>query len=127
MSDANEVQILDTGQDCPTLPIVEGEGEARAVVWPGMGASMRSMHRVSLGSGSRTVELTHPMEAVYYVISGSAEALDASDGSRHPLVEGSYAHVEPGTPYAIVAGEQGAELMGGPCPPDPALYEHLEG
>lgn len=127
MSNANEVQILDTGPDCPLLPIVEGAGEARAVVWPGMGASMRSMHRISLGGGSRTVELTHPMEAVYYVISGGADAIDTSDGSRHPLIEGSYAHVEPGTPYVIEAGEEGAELMGGPCPPDPTLYAHLEG
>ncbi len=123
----NEIQILDTDASCPALPIVEGAGEARAVVWPGMGAKMRSMHRISLEGGSRTIELSHPTEAVYYVISGTAEAGDASDGSRQTLVAGSFAHVDARTPYAIEAGDGGAELMGGPCPPDPAMYAHLEG
>jgi hypothetical protein len=36
-------------------------------------------------------------------------------------------HVEPGTPYRFEAGDRAVELVGGPCPPDPALYRDLEG
>ncbi len=125
MSSLDHVQILDSGETCPKLPLVEGTGEARAVVWPGVGATMRSFHRISMANGARTVELTHPMEAVYYVISGTAAALDLSDGTRHALTAGSFAHVEPATPYVIKAGSGGAEIIGGPCPPDRAIYEHV--
>ena len=57
----------------PELAIVAGAGSAHAVIWPGMGAELRSMHRISLASGSRTVEMTQPSDAVYYVISGGGE------------------------------------------------------
>jgi mannose-6-phosphate isomerase-like protein (cupin superfamily) len=121
------VEVLDARTGGLSLPIVETGGAARAVVWPGMGATLRSLHTISLGSSARTVELRHPMEAVYYVISGTAEALDSRDGTQQRLVAGSFAHIEPGTPYVFSAGPDGAELVGGPCPPDPALYSGLTG
>lgn len=121
------MQILSDGTDCPRLPIVEGEGEARAVAWPGVGAYLRSMHRISLAAGSRTSRLQHPMEAVYYVMAGSAAATDPDAGRVHELVSGSMVLIDPGTPYNFVAGSDGAELVGGPCPADPAMYGHLPG
>jgi quercetin dioxygenase-like cupin family protein len=81
------------------------------------------MHRISLGEGAATIELRHPGEAVYYVIEGSGRASDPAAGTTHELVQGSMIHVEPGTPYVIRAGEGRLELVGGPSPPDPALYE----
>lgn len=126
MSEAGEVMVVDAGGG-PLLPIVEGEGTARAVIWPGMGSRHRSLHRITLRGGARTVELQHPMEAVYYVLAGSAAVIDPSDGSRQELVEGSIVHVEPDTPYRFEAGADGAEFLGGPCPPDPTLYTDLEG
>ena len=125
MSDKPLVQVLDADVG-PELPIVEGEGRAHAIIWPGVGATMRSMHRISLGGGAATTELRHPGEAVYYVIEGAGEAVDPSDGESHDLVLGSMIHVEPGTAYVIRAGSEGLELVGGPSPPDPALYEGLE-
>jgi hypothetical protein len=110
------------GEDGPLLDIVEGEGAARAVIWPGMGARLRSMHRISLGSGSRTVALQHETDAVYYVIEGGGEARDPGSGTAEPLVTGSMIHVDRGTTYALVAGGGGMEIVGGPSPADPALY-----
>jgi mannose-6-phosphate isomerase-like protein (cupin superfamily) len=107
----------------PALPIVTGDGSAHAVIWPGMGARLRSMNRISLGGGARTIPLTHLSDAVYYVISGSGEAVDGDREARDALVEGSMVHVDAGTPYELVAGEDGMELIGGPCPADPTLYE----
>jgi mannose-6-phosphate isomerase-like protein (cupin superfamily) len=65
------------------------------------------------------------MEAVYYIIEGSGSVSDPSAVTDEDLIEGSMIFVEPNTPYVIRAGIGGIELMGGPCPPDPALYAHL--
>jgi mannose-6-phosphate isomerase-like protein (cupin superfamily) len=117
-------QVVVTAADGgPELPIVAGEGSARAVIWPGMGAELRSMHRISLGSDSRTIEMTHPSDAVYYVIAGGGEAVDGESAERGALVAGSMVHVDAGTPYELVAGGDGMELIGGPCPADASLYE----
>lgn len=122
MSELREVVVTGVGSG-PELSIVDGEGGARAVIWPGMGARLRSMHRISLGRDARTIELTHPSDAVYYVIEGGGSAVDRSSGDESALVEGSMVHVDAGTPYALVAGAEGMELVGGPCPADDALYE----
>lgn len=118
---APAVQVLDT-DDGPELPIVEGAGIARAIVWPGIGAEHRSLHRISLGEGAATVELRHPGEAVYYVLEGIGEAVDPTSGERHHLDPGSMVHIGPGTAYVIRATGGSLELVGGPSPPDPDLY-----
>lgn len=120
----DKVQIIDADDSCPLLPLVEG-GSARAVVWPGVGARERSMHLIELRGGGRTIEMSHPMEAVYYVLEGAVVAVDSSDGSRQDAIAGSMVFVQPGTPYVIAAEDGPARLVGGPCPPDPALYAHL--
>lgn len=119
------VRVLSADDACPPLPIIDGEGSARAVVWPGSGAEHRSMHLISLPEGGSTIPLRHRMEAVYYVVHGNGVVVDTDDGSENPLVEGSMVHVEPGTGYRLRATDGGIEVLGGPCPPDPALYENL--
>lgn len=118
------VAVLDADDKCPRLAIVAGPGEAYAVVWPGVGAEMRSMHRISLRPGGATVPLRHPMEAVYSVIGGSGTVRDPDAGTAEALVDGSIFHVEPGTAYVVESGPSGIELVGGPCPADPALYRN---
>jgi quercetin dioxygenase-like cupin family protein len=125
MEHDEQIQIvaLDHG---PSLAIVEGDGSAHAVIWPGMGANLRSIHRIELAPGARTIELRHPSEAVYYVIEGSGDALDADAGERQPLRPGAMVHIDPGTTYVLSAGDHGISVVGGPSPPDRALYEELE-
>jgi quercetin dioxygenase-like cupin family protein len=125
MSEVKAVRILDAGASCPELPMVEGGGVARAVVWPGIGAELRSMHRIQLASGARTVPLRHPMEAVYYVMNGSGTALDPDAGNEQPLIEGSMVHIEPETAYLFRAGPEGLEILGGPCPADASMYARI--
>jgi quercetin dioxygenase-like cupin family protein len=118
---ATAVRVLDA-EGGPELPIVEGPGTARAIVWPGIGAEHRSMHRITLGEGAATVELRHPGEAVYYVVDGAGEAVDPTSGEGHRLEPGSMVHIGPGTAYLIRARSGGLEVIGGPSPPDPELY-----
>jgi quercetin dioxygenase-like cupin family protein len=125
MTSSKEVRVLDAGEECPALPIVEGEGMARAVIWPDIGAQLRSMHRISLAPGARTIPQRHPMEAVYYVLSGEGIVRDPEHPPEQPVVEGSMVHIEPGTAYVLEAGPEGIEILGGPCPADPALYADL--
>jgi quercetin dioxygenase-like cupin family protein len=103
------------------LPTIAGEGRAWAVIWPGMGAKCRSLHRISLASGGASMPLRHPGEAVYYVLTGGG-AVEDTPGTARPLIEGSMVHVAPRAGYHFQAGDAGLELIGGPCPADPALY-----
>jgi quercetin dioxygenase-like cupin family protein len=118
-----EVRVLRAADHGPMLPIIEGEGSARPIVWPGVGAAFRTMHRIELAAGSRTIALKHEMEAAYYVIRGDGIVQDPENESTEPLVEGSMIFVEPGTAYTFEAGGAGILLLGGPCPADPALYQ----
>jgi quercetin dioxygenase-like cupin family protein len=119
------VRVLADDGATTGLGLVEEGGSAWAVAWPGVGSHLRSMHRISLSPGGATHRMKHPMEAVYYVISGELVVEDIESGLRHRLVSGSMAFVEANTGYRFVAGQGGSELVGGPCPPDPGLYQLL--
>jgi mannose-6-phosphate isomerase-like protein (cupin superfamily) len=67
------------------------------------------------------------MEAVYYVVAGSGTAVDPDGTDTFDVIEGSMIHVEPGTRYEFQAGEDGIEILGGPCPADHALYNGIPG
>jgi quercetin dioxygenase-like cupin family protein len=102
--------------------MIAAQGHAWAVIWPGMGARCRSLHRISLAPGGGTVPLRHPGEAVYYVLSGRG-AVAGPASAAHVLVEGSMVHVAALGEYRFATRDESLELIGGPCPPDPALYD----
>jgi quercetin dioxygenase-like cupin family protein len=110
---------------CPELPLIEpGSGEVRAIVWPGVGARLRSLHEFFLNPGAETVEQSHGGEAVYYVVDGHVEVHDLTTGEVHGLVPGSMIHIDPKTRYTF-STSQSARLVGGPCPVDFGLYQAL--
>jgi len=109
---------------CP-LPLVETAGRAWAVVWPGVGAHLRTFHRISLTRGGRTHLMAHPMEAVYYVIGGTATVDRGANRNVWSLPAGTMVLVHPGTSYRFQAADGGAEIVGGPCPADPGVYADL--
>lgn len=122
----DRVQVVRGAASDVSLPLVASGGEAVAVVWPGVGSVHRSMHRLLLQAGGCTIDLRHPSESVYYIRSGSATVVDADSGEHQSLVEGSMVHVDPSTAHRFEAGAEGAEIVGGPCPPDPSIYETQE-
>jgi quercetin dioxygenase-like cupin family protein len=121
------VQVLPLRGTGPSLPIIKGAGSARAVIWPGIGASKRSVHMIQLEPSSATVRLEHRAESVYYVLDGSGIVGGDDPSAAMPLTPGSMVHVGPGTGYRIVAGNSGLEIFGGPCPYDAAVYGEADG
>jgi quercetin dioxygenase-like cupin family protein len=120
MSGVDGVQVL--GPEGPDIELVEGQGSARALVWPGVGAAFRSMHLISLGPGARTRRQRHADEAVYYVLGGGGSVGAPGAEASEELEEGSMVHVGPGAAYVFEASSDGLELIGGPSPPDAGLY-----
>lgn len=121
------VQVIPLRGTGPLLPIVQGDGSARAVIWPGTGATMRSIHLVQLAPSSGTVPLVHPTESVYYVLDGTGTVAGDGPSPATPLAPGAMVHVGPGTGYRFAAGTGGLEIFGGPCPYDPAIYGDADG
>jgi mannose-6-phosphate isomerase-like protein (cupin superfamily) len=111
------VRVLspDAGQE---LELVRGPGSAQAIVGPHIGARRRSMWRIALEPGARTVTLGHSGEAVFYVESGAGELVTAADG-RRPVGDGSVVLVDPSTEYRFEAGRSRLCLLGGPAPSEP--------
>lgn len=102
------------------LDLTAGAGEAYVVVGPHSGATYRTMAVVRLPAAAETVTLTHPGEAVWYVVRG-AGVVRPEQGEELELDEGAMVHVEPGAAYSLAAGDDGLEVLGGPAPPDPDL------
>jgi mannose-6-phosphate isomerase-like protein (cupin superfamily) len=118
------VRVIDTASSGAELPIIEENGQARAVLWPGNGARFRSFQLISLLEGGSTRQLSHASDCVYYVIAGEGEIIDLATGEASALVEGSMVHIDAGDSYRL-RSSKGAKLVGGPCPPDPELYAAL--
>jgi quercetin dioxygenase-like cupin family protein len=97
------------------IDVVEEGGCAVALAWPGTGSHVRSMHRIELDAGGRTRTLRHEGEAVYFVSAGEGTV------GTHALRAHHMVYVPRRTPYAFATIES-LTLVGGPCPPDPALY-----
>ena len=107
-----DVAVLGGGRP---LDIVEQGGTAVAIAWPGTGSRFRSMHRLELDAGGRTVPMRHESEAVYFVVAGAGRVGDVALQPHHMI------YVPRRAPYRFEATEP-LVMVGGPCPPDPSLY-----
>lgn len=118
------VRVIDSAVNCPTLPIIEGKGSARAVIWPGTGARYRTVHLLELAGGDRTIDFKHNSDAVYYVAKGRGEIVDLIKDRRLSIEEGSMVHIDGGDAYRFET-EYGMKIIGGPCPADFSLYSNI--
>jgi quercetin dioxygenase-like cupin family protein len=122
VSIGNEVIVVPAGVYAAELDIVSGGGWYREIVGPGCGATERGMYEVVLHAGGAVAPLTHPGDAVYYVVSGTATVTDGAGRTTHELVPGAMLHVAGGTTYRLSSAD-GARLLGGPSPVDPGLAD----
>jgi hypothetical protein len=126
ISDApRTVQVIDTANVNKSLALIDGQGSARVVLWPGNGARFRTMQILDLAAHDRTIDLGHSNDCVYYVVLGAGWVRDLQKMSAEPLVEGSMVHIDAGDRYRLEAGSGGMRVVGGPVPADPALYSSL--
>jgi len=116
------VVIVRGDADAVPVPMVLGAGSAVALIWPGMGAQYRSMHRVALEKGASSIVLRHESDAVYYVVKGAAEFVDLDAGQATSCDAGSAVHIDAGTAYAFRAPSGASTVVGGACPADLRLY-----
>ncbi|MGR7995216.1 hypothetical protein [Xanthobacter sp. ZOL 2024] len=116
------VRVVDSAADCPDLPIIQGKGSAKVVIWPGNGALYRTFQVLDMQEGDRTRDLTHPTDSVYYVAAGAGSVADVASGESWALGLGSMVHIDRGDSYRFEAAAGGMKLIGGPCPADQALY-----
>lgn len=123
---SESIQVVDAVHS-QEIPIVDGIGNAKVVIWPGMGARYRTFQMISLGDNSKTVQLCHPKsDAAYYVLKGQGKIVDIGTGQSQELGEGGMVHIDANDRYQFVAGSSGIELLGGPCPADTTLYTGLK-
>jgi len=116
------IQVIDTVHS-QEIPIVDGIGNAKVVVWPGMGAQYRTFQIITLGQHSKTVQLRHPKsDAAYYVFKGEGRVVDVNTGQSQDLKEGGMVHIDANDSYQFVANASGMHILGGPCPADVSLY-----
>ncbi len=118
----NKVRVIDSATESLALSLVVGDGDAAAVIWPGMGAIHRSFQTINLGAKASTIDLKHHAESAYYVRAGGGVVRDVTSGEQNALVEGSMIHIAGSDVYRFEAGEEGMCLIGGPCPAEPDFY-----
>jgi len=119
------VRVIDSAVNCPELSLVEGQGKAKVVLWTGNGAQFRSIQVFNLHAGDRLVPLQHKSDCVYYIVEGAGIIKNLANNEELSLIEGSIVHIDANDGYRIIAGEKGIRFLGGPCPPDEALYATL--
>jgi mannose-6-phosphate isomerase-like protein (cupin superfamily) len=124
---AATVSVVDSGDGaCPEIKVVVGTGNAKVVMWPGVGAQHRTMHLIDLKEGSSTIPLQHDGESVYYVIAGVGAVVDLASEVETAVEEGSMVHIGPRDRYVFKALATGLKFVGGPCPADLGLYASLQ-
>src|SRR5258708_17996242 len=121
------VQVIPLRGTGPLLLIVNGDGSARAVIWPGTGAAMRSIHLIQLAPSSETMLLAHPGESVYYVLDGTGTVAGDGPSPATALAPGAMVHVGSGTAYRFVGGTGGVENLCRPRPHKPPPHRAAGG
>ncbi len=120
------VRVIDSAHCCPEIPVVQGEGNVKVVLWPGNGAEFRSFQLLKLEKGAQTIPLSHVSDCVYYVMGGQGRIVDLSNEQSLKLTEGAMVHIDSGDSYCLKADSSGFTVLGGPCPPDETLYANLQ-
>ncbi len=120
------VQVIDSAVNRKDIALINGDGAAWVVLWPGNGARYRTFHILELHPNDQTVDLCHAADCVYYVVEGTGNVRDLETDEIQPLVDGAIVHIDAQDRYRLEADDGGMRLIGGPVPADPDLYTQFE-
>ena len=123
------IKVLDPEKNFKLLPYTEGKGVAKAIIWPGMGAKLGSMHYFVMAPGARNVPHKHPeAEDMFYVVQGQGVVIDFDQGKEYPFKKGDFVFIPAGITHAVRSdGPEDFISVGGPSPADEAMYVHEKG
>ena len=119
------IKVLSPDKDFVRIPFVKGHGDARAIIWPGMGAKYGSMNYFIMKPGEENVPHAHKdCEDMFYIAQGCGVIIDFDTNIKHPFKKGCFIFVEPGTQHAAVSfGPEDYISVGGPSPIDYEMYK----
>jgi quercetin dioxygenase-like cupin family protein len=119
------IKVLNVNKDFVRIPFIPG-GDARIVIWPGMGAKYASYHYFIMKPGQETIAHAHEKsEDFIYIIQGRGEVVDVDKGTAYPFEPGCIIYIEPKVTHILRCNKDSPDdyiAVGGPCPPDPELY-----
>ncbi|HYE81407.1 MAG TPA: cupin domain-containing protein [Clostridia bacterium] len=106
------------------IPYIKGKF-AKALVWPGMGSKFTTVNYFEMEPGDENVPHVHwQSEDSFYILSGEAYVVDLDTGEEQHIYPGCQVFVEPGTWHTVrVVGNSTYSSIGGPCPPDPEMFQ----
>jgi len=98
-----------------------GDGDARRVVYPEMGAKNITLNYIVFGPGQQFPQHEHgESEDVFMILEGSG-VLRQADLER-PIKAGDVVYVPAGEIHGTIAGPNGMVCISCQAPPDPKLY-----
>jgi quercetin dioxygenase-like cupin family protein len=119
------VRVFDRDRPDMRMPLIAGD--ARLVVWPGVGCWEANMNYVVMEPGEENVPHTHPSsEDTIYVLEGRGTVRDLTHGLTLDFEADHVIHVPPGVEHQVRA-DRGERVVtcGGPCPADEAMLRRL--
>ena len=118
------IKILNPEKDYVLLPLTKGEGYAKAIIWPGMGAKHGTMNYIYMKAGAENVPHVHPtQEDMFYVVQGSGVVVDCDQNIEYQFKKGDFVYIPPGVTHTVIShGPEDYISVGGPCPVDKNVY-----
>jgi quercetin dioxygenase-like cupin family protein len=112
-------------RDEPDLLMPMISGDARLVVWPGVGAWDATMNYVVLEPGEENIPHNHPVsEDTIYILEGRGTVRDLTNDLELEFEAGQAIFVPVGLQHQVRA-DRGERVIsvGGPCPADLVMLE----
>ena len=118
------IKVLDINRDYVEIPIVNG-GQAKAIIWPGMGAKNCALHYVVMKPGQENIPHVHQeSEDIIFVIQGKGVVVDLDHGKEYPFGPGSVIYIPPGIRHTVKSyGPEDYIVVGAQSPFDLDLYK----
>jgi len=120
----DEVRVLICNDDCPKLPIVEGDGSAQAMVSTGVSAGIANMNYIRMEPGEANQPHTDSsFEDTVFISEGKGSAQNFDHDRRQSFEAGQVIHVPLDLKHTVFADRVCVVSVGEPCSADCAMLQ----